>query len=177
MIDANEYGRALFLLAEEEGVTDAVLEDARILEASIRSNPDYIKLLDTPAVSKEEKLGLLGEALSSLHPHLVSLVMILTERKEAHSINGVISAFCDMYDKSRGIERVEAVSAIPLTDSQSLALKTKLEGMTGKQIIINNIVDPTILGGIKLRYLGIQLDGSVKTRLDGFAKSLRDTVI
>ena len=177
MIDANEYGRAIFLLAEEDGVTDKILEDVRCLKEAIDANPDYIKLLDTPAVSKDEKLGLLGEALSTLHPHLVSLVMILTEKGEAHSLGGVISAFLGEYDRSRGIERVEAISAVAMTESQLSALKHKLESMTGKQILINNTVDSSILGGIKLRYMGIQLDGSVKTRLDGFARSLRDTVI
>lgn len=177
MIDAYEYGRALFLLAEEEGVTEKILEDVRVLNEAVCSSPDYIKLLDTPAISKDEKLGLLGTALSSLHPHLVSLVMILTEKGEAHSMTEVFSAFLEEYDTSRGIERVEAVSAVALTEGQTEALKRKLELMTGKQIIVNNTVDPTILGGIKLRYMGIQLDGSVKTRLDGFAQSLRDTVI
>ena len=46
--------------------------------------------------------------------------------------------------------------------------------MTGKKIILKNTVKPEILGGVMLRYSGIQLDGSVKARLDGFAKSLKN---
>jgi F-type H+-transporting ATPase subunit delta len=56
-------------------------------------------------------------------------------------------------------------------------MKEKLAKMTGKTIIIKNTVDKSILGGVKLRYSGIQLDGSVKTRLDTFEKSLKNTVI
>ena len=54
---------------------------------------------------------------------------------------------------------------------------TELSAMTGKKIIIKNTVCPEILGGVKLRYSGTQLDGSVKTRLDSFEKSLKNTVI
>ena len=56
-------------------------------------------------------------------------------------------------------------------------MKTKLEKMTGKTIIIKNTVSPEILGGVKLRYSGIQLDGSVRTRLDAFEESLKNIVI
>ena len=44
-------------------------------------------------------------------------------------------------------------------------------------IIIENKVDPSILGGMKLRYMGIQRDGSVKASLESFAAALGETVI
>ena len=46
--------------------------------------------------------------------------------------------------------------------------------MTGKKIILTNTVKPEILGGVMLRYSGIQLDGSVKSRLDAFSRSLKN---
>ena len=55
--------------------------------------------------------------------------------------------------------------------------RAKLSAMTGKKIILKNTISPEILGGVKLRYSGIQLDGSVKTRLDKFEASLKNTVI
>ena len=81
------------------------------------------------------------------------------------------------YDISRGIERVEAISIIPLTAEQINKLTLKLEDLTGKKIIVNNTIDPSILGGMKLRYLGQQIDGSIKTKLDKIDKSLKDLVI
>ena len=89
----------------------------------------------------------------------------------------IVEAFSDTYDRSRGIERVEAISAVPLTDAQTERLVKKLEKLTGKQIIVKNTHDPALLGGMKLRYLGIQLDGSVKTKLDSFEKRLSELVI
>ena len=79
--------------------------------------------------------------------------------------------------EARGIIRAEAISAIPLTEEQRKKLAEKLARITGKQIVIENKVDPSLLGGIKLRYMGIQRDGSVKARLDGFARTLGEAVI
>lgn len=177
MINAIEYGRALFLLTEEVGSTERVREDVYVLRAAVKENPDVIKLLDTPAVSKEERLAVIDRILSGLDTHLVSLVKMLAEKREAHSLIKVLDAYLAVYDEARGIERVEAVTAKPLTEEQTARLKERLEKKTGKTIIITNTVDESILGGVKLRYMGIQLDGSLKTRLDAFERALTGTVI
>ena len=177
MINAMEYGRALFMLTEEVGNTENVREDVLVLKGVLRENPDLVKLLNTPAVSKAERLSVIDAALSSLDENLTNLVKILTEKREAHSISEVLDAYLAVYDEARGIERVEVITAVPLTEEQTERLRTNLEKKTGKTVVINNTVDTSILGGIKLRYMGIQLDGSLKTRLDTFEKMLTDSVI
>ena len=54
MIDAKEYGKALFLLTEEDGTTAAVAGELEALREILRENPRYEKLLDTPALGKDE---------------------------------------------------------------------------------------------------------------------------
>ena len=56
-------------------------------------------------------------------------------------------------------------------------MTAKLTKTLSKTVVLNNIVDASILGGVKLRYGGVQLDGSVKTRLDKFEDALQRTVI
>ena len=73
--------------------------------------------------------------------------------------------------------RVDAITAVPLTAAQSDKLAAKLSRTLSKTVIVKNTVDPSILGGMKLRYSGVQLDGSVKTRLDKFEDALKSTVI
>ena len=177
MIDAKEYGRALFMLAEESGKTEKILSDVNTAREAFSQSPEYEKLLDTPALPKEEKLALIDKAFESLDEFTVNLIKILCERHSVHLFSKTADAFCAEYDASRGIERVEAITAISMTKAQISAMKAKLKAMTGKTIIIRNTVDSSILGGVKLRYMGIQLDGSVKTRLDGFEKALSNIVI
>ncbi|MBQ8719453.1 MAG: ATP synthase F1 subunit delta [Clostridia bacterium] len=177
MINAAEYGKALFLLSEERGTTESVLADARIARAVLLENPKYSKLADTPALSKDEKTALIAEAFASLDPDLVSLLKILCEKHSVCEFCKVADAYFALYDESRGIERVEAITAVPMTAAQIDAMKAKLERLTGKQIIITNKTDRAILGGVKLRYAGIQLDGSLKKRLDTLESSLKSIII
>lgn len=173
----NEYGRALFLLAKEEGAIEKIKCDTQTAADVLKNNPRYITLLDTPALSKEERLALADEAFGALHPTLKNLIKILTEKRLVYSFGDVCSTYLDMYNEEMGIEEVEAITAIPMSDAQKENMRAKLEAHTGKKIIITNTVDPTILGGVKIRYSGRQVDGSVKARLDAFADSIKNIVI
>ena len=170
----NEYGNALFLLAKEEGALDIVKSDLDAAYLALKNNPDYVKLLDTPALSKAEKLTLIDKAFSSLHYSVINLIKILSEKHKAYSFINAAETYSALYDEHNGIERVEAVTAIALTNAQTEKIAEKLHSMTGKKIIVKNTVKPEILGGVMLRYSGIQLDGSVKSRLDAFSESLKN---
>lgn len=177
MTAGKEYGRALFMLAEECNTTDKVLADITAADEIFNNNPKYVKLLDTPAITKAEKLSLVDAAFSSFDESVRNLIKILCERHSVFAFGEVKKSFSKLYDTSHGIEHVEAVTAVAMTPSQLLRMSEKLAAMTGKKIIVKNTVSPEILGGVKLRYSGKQLDGSVKTRLENFEKSLKNTVI
>lgn len=177
MTGAGEYGRALFLLCEEEKSTERVLDELDALSKLLKQNPTYTKLLDTPAVVKEERLSLIEEAFSSFDENLKNLIKILAEARYTHLLPEVRAAFDDAYFEARGILRAEAITAVALTAEQCARLTSKLESKTGKKVILKNKIDSSTLGGVILRYGGVQLDGSVKTRLDKFEEALTETVI
>ena len=177
MIDAKEYGKALFLLSEEEGTTAAIAEELDIVREILRENPRYEKLLDTPALAKDEKLLLIDRAFSSLSESLVNLMKILCEKHSVYQLPKIAGEYAALYDEARGIERVEALTVIAMTRSQIDTLAAKLSSMTGKTVVIRNTVDPSILGGVVLRFAGKQLDGSFKARLSALEKSLKEIVL
>ena len=177
MTGAYEYARALFMISEEEHSSDKMRADVEIARDAFLANPDYASLLDTPALQKGEKLRLIDEAFSSLNPSLVNLIKILSEMRLSYIFPKLADEYFALYDESRGILRAEAVTATALTERERDALTKKLSATTGKTVILTNTVDPSILGGVKLRYSGIQLDGSVKSRLDKFESALKSTVV
>ena len=177
MIDAREYGKALFLLSEEEGTTELALGDIRLVKEAMSKHPTYETLLDTPALPVETKLGLIDEAFAGINANVKNLLKILCEKHATHDMPKVANVFEALYDEARGNLRVEAITAIPMTKKQLAAMQNKLELQTGKHIFIENIVDASILGGVTLRYGGVQIDGSVKARLESLEKSLKGLVV
>ena len=177
MSDVKDYGRALFELAKEDGTVERVYDDVKAVIAITSDNPEYCLILNSPTLSKEEKRGMISEAFGSLDENLCNLLKLLSDKRMAHTYPLALSGFTDEYDVYMGILRVDAVTVSPLTEEQSARLCQKLMAKTGKKIVINNIIDASILGGIKLRYDGIQLDGSIKTRLDKLAEGLDNIVM
>lgn len=177
MTTGNEYGKALFMLAEESMQTESALNEIRAVSKIFADNPDYIKLLDTPAVTVTEKIRLVDEAFYCFSDNIKNLIKILCERRLVFTVFEIEKTFLSLYDSLMGIERAEAVSAIAMSEEQIKRLEDKLSGITGKKIILKNTVDKSILGGVKIRYLGKQLDGSIKARLRAFEESLRAKVL
>ena len=177
MNNVQEYGRALFELAAESGTTKKIYGDVMALREIILKNPEYAKLLDTPAITREERTALIDEAFCGVDEYLCNLIKIMADGHVAYLFPKAADAFSALYDEAEGIERVEAISAVALTEAQRAALTARLAEITGKKIVLTTVVDRSILGGMKLRFASKQLDGSVKTRLDTLAKSLSGTVV
>ena len=121
--------------------------------------------------------ALAERAFGTLDRNLTNLVMILAEKHLSYLLPKIYDEYSSLYDESRGIERVEVISAVPLSESQSKSLVSRLEKLCEKTVKLHCTVDPSVLGGMKVRYSGIQLDGTVKARLDSFRESLKNIVI
>lgn len=178
MTGAKEYAEALFLLAKEDGTLSEVCEDLYAATAAISDNPDYLKLLSTPALSKEERVGLIDESAEGLSLSVKNLLKLLAEGRRISLLGKIYEEYSAMLDEERGIVRAEAVTAIPLTREQSDLIARKLcATLSASEVVLKNTVDPSILGGITLRYRGIQKDASVKERLRSFEAALKSIII
>lgn len=177
MSGAKDYAEALFSLSEELSITDKVLSDVDVCRSVLEKNPEYAKLTDTPALTVTEKLSLIDSAFFAVDETVKNLIKILCEKHSVHIFPKIAKEYREIYDETRGICRAEVISATALSDKHMSSLKRKLEQMTGKTIVIRNTVDKSILGGIKLRYMGKQLDGSLRARLDAIESGLKSTVL
>ena len=171
------YAEALFSLSQEAEKCDNVYEDTRIVKAVLLENREYLSILDTPHLAAKERVAMIDQSFGMLDEHLVNLIKILAEARRAHLLIKVICEFESLYDEYKGIFNAYATSAVAMSDVQIEELRQKLRSLTGKEPRIINTVDPSVLGGIKLRFEGKQVDGTVKGRLEDFEKKLRDLVI
>ena len=167
-----EYGDALYSLAAEENCLDQVLEGLSLAVRAFQQEPGYLTLVQNPALPKEERLGLLDKAFEGVHVYVLRLLKLLCERSSLSLAPGALEQYKTLLYQERGILPVEAISAVPLTEEQQQALRDKLAAMTGKTILLENKLDPSILGGVKLRYEGKELDGTAAGRLSALRRAL-----
>ena len=175
---ADVYAQGLYSLAAEEGLTDRLLEELTVLEESFAQTPEFIRLLAMPNLSKQERCGILDESFrDKVHIYVLNFLKILTEKSYIRHFDACVRSYEAQYNAQHNILPVQAVSAVAMTAQQQEKLTHKLEAMTGKTVRLQNRVDPQVLGGVRLDYSGVRIDGTVRNRLDQLSKLLENTVI
>ena len=72
---AKAYGGALYELAREEQLEELLLGQLDTVDAVFRENPEYLRLMDSRALPKAERLALLDTAFAGkVHPYLVNFM-------------------------------------------------------------------------------------------------------
>lgn len=161
------YGGALYELAAEEGLSEKILEELETLSAVFAENPQFMQLLGTPSVAKQERVQILDDCFrGKIQPYFLNFLKILCEKGIIRSLKGCGEEFRKRYYEDHGILEVRAVSAVALKDAQKQALCAKLKEMTGKEIALNSTVDPHCIGGVRLELEGQEFDGTIRSRLD-----------
>lgn len=177
MIDAASYGKALFELAAENGNDTLVAEQLAVVRTALEETPAYITLLDTPAVSSEEKCAMLRQAFGKMDTMLLNFLCILGEKRAFSQFRACESAYRACYDEAHDLLRATAITALPMKKRQEKALTERLAEITGKTILLECRVEPSLIGGITLRYGGVQLDDSIRGRLETMRRSLGKTIV
>lgn len=179
MTDAGSvYGLALYDLAQREGLSEQILQELDVLRQSFCQEPDFIKLLSTPALTKQERCDILDKSFrGKVQPYLLNFLKILTEKGYIRHFSHCCDAYRDQYNRDHGILPVTAVTAVAMTADQQKRLTSKLEAITGKTVELHSRVDPSCLGGVRLDYDGKRVDDTVAHRLDAIRTLLKNTVL
>lgn len=175
---APQYAQALYELARDENLSEQLLSQLRVLSEAFDREPDFLRLLASPNVSKQERCALLDDSFrQKLHPYLVNFLKLLTREGIIRHFPDCCKHFERSYYEDNGILPVLAYTAQPLREDQSRRLTERIEEITGKRVILENRVDPACLGGIRLCYDGKQIDGTLQSRLENMGKLLKNTVL
>lgn len=174
----NVYGEALYSLACEESKSEALLAQLAVLDDCFTRESAFIRLLAAPNLSKVERCRILDESFGGkIEPYILNFLKILTEKGYMRHFHACCEAYRALYNQDNGILPVTAVTATPLSEAQSVALVEKLGRITGKTIALENKIDPTVLGGVRLDYDGKRVDDTVSHRLDAVRSMLQNTVL
>lgn len=172
------YGEALYSLCLEEYLTRDVLQQISVLRQSFRETPDFIRLLSSPNLSKEERCKIVDDSFrGKVHPYVLNFLKILTEKGYMRHFDDCCEAYRALYNRDNGILPVTAVTAAPLTEVRTHRLCEKLAYVTGKTIELTNRVDPATIGGVCLDFDGRRLDDTVSHRLETVRQMLSNTVL
>ena len=168
------YGDALFEVATEDGKPDIFLEEVEAVLGILKTNEEYISLLNHPKISVEEKVSMIEAAFKGkVSDELVGFLVTVIEKGRFGEVENILEYFVERVWQTKKIGVACVTSAAELTEAQKNKIKEKLLATTDYvEFRISYDVDKSLIGGMVIRIGGRVVDSSVKTKLERMARDL-----
>lgn len=167
------YAIALFELAAERGETEAVGRDLDALHEMVVGNEELRVAIGSPHFTHEAKkhvlLGVLGD---DAHELVRRTVALLTDRGRASAIDHLAGAYHEIARHREHREVAKVTSAVPLADEVRAQLTDHLQKLTGNTVTLEESVDPSLLGGVRIVMGSRMIDGSLRRRLESIGERM-----
>jgi F-type H+-transporting ATPase subunit delta len=160
------YAETLFEAARSEDVVDVVgmqLEDAL---RTLRGHAELRDVLVGETAPADTRAGVAREVYASMHPVLVSTLAIMAERGDLTLLSSVVESYGLVAEERRNTVAVEVTTVVEITDALRESIKAKLSADFGKDVVLREKVDTSIIGGVVISAGGRRLDASMASQLE-----------
>lgn len=172
---ALRYAKATLNLAKEKGLAKEINNDMLLVSKTISDNHDLLNMLKSPIIKSAVKKNILKDIFGSkINVITHGVINLLIENKRLELLPLVASEYTIIFDFLKGVEIAHVTSAVPLNKDLENRILKKVREISGKDITLKNIVDPSIVGGFILRVGDKQFDSSVSGQLGKLLSNFED---
>ncbi|NTU52536.1 MAG: F0F1 ATP synthase subunit delta [Chlorobiaceae bacterium] len=165
-ITGRRYALALLDVAVEAGFLETVIEDLKKIEEVLSGSHELVVALKSPLINVDVKSRILEEIFGRIvSEKTIIFIKLLTKKKRANLLAGVITEFNTLLDERNGIINADVKSAVRLSDDQAKELVNGLSARTGKKIRARMSLDEKLIGGVTVKIGDTILDGSIQHQL------------
>lgn len=158
--------------ANIDGALDRVEDELFAVSRIIVENFELRKAL-VGSGAQAAKAALMREVLAkSATPSTIKLSVALVTGLRGRSIEAAFADFLFGLANRRNRLIADVRVATALSADQKVRLAAAIEKQVGQPIRVNIQIDPTILGGVSVRFADELVDGSVSNRLAGAGRAL-----
>ncbi|MDM1043568.1 ATP synthase F1 subunit delta [Myroides sp. 1354] len=170
---AARYAKAMLEVSLEKGNVDAINGDMILISQSIAQSKELNTFLVNPIVKDQLKLNALLEVFATTQEGTKELFNVLKANSRFGILEAIALEFQKQYDLYKGIEKVTVTTAMPIDASIEAKVLEKVKALApGKEAVITNIVDESILGGFILKIGDIQYNASLANQLQVLKREL-----
>jgi F-type H+-transporting ATPase subunit delta len=160
----------VFELAEREGAVEKW--SGRLAGVSaLFSDPEVVDVLSNPTIPRERREAVIVDA-HVLDQEGTNLARLLVESGRIGDAAAIEEEFRRRVDEAAGRVRATVTTAIALDEDDRDRVARELSKRLDKEVRIDVVVDPRILGGMKLQYGDRLVDATVATRLEQLRRRL-----
>lgn len=170
---ARRYALAAASLAREQNAVERVGAELESMDRAIGSSGLVHDFFLAPIVDRREKERVLAGAFEkSVHPISLHLLLLLVRKRREAMLGPIVEEYAALEREARGVETLTLQSARPLERSEFARLISRLEAHYGKKFDVTEVVDPGLIGGLRVTIGDRRIDATVSGRLATLAREL-----
>lgn len=173
---ARRYAIAVASLAREQSSVERVSADLKSI-ADVLTAPGIVRdFFESPVVDRPSKERVLGEIFDGkVHPIALHTLLLLVRKRREPLLGAIVTEYAALERAARDAELLTLQSARPLEAAERTRLIARLEALYGKKFEVNEVVDPRLIGGLRVTMGDRRIDSTIAGRLDALARELMQT--
>lgn len=175
---SERYAKALYQLASESNSESKILEDVQIVYKAFSSSRELVSVFLNPVVHSDKKVKI-SESLfkNKISDLSLSFIRLIIQKKRALALMDICKSYEIVYKKNKNIKDVHVTSSYPLESQEKELLERTLNSKISGTPEFHYFVDENLIGGIIVKYDGMQLDMSIRGMLNKLKKNFEKSSI
>ncbi|MCA9514188.1 MAG: ATP synthase F1 subunit delta [Myxococcales bacterium] len=171
---ARRYAKALVELCAEAKNHAVIGKQLESFAETWDSSDEFQNVMKSPVVSLEDKREILNKlfARNLFAPTTRNFLFVLLDAGRIGHVDEISRAFAELMDNVSMRVRATVTSAVPMERSDLVRIQAALQRLTGKTVVLDAKVDPSLIGGVVTEIDNVVLDGSLKTQLQTLSERL-----
>ena len=164
---AKKYAKALLEIGLQDGNYETLGQDLNKMAELLRESKDLRIALRSPVFPKPNRAAIgrrIAERLG-LAATTIKFIELLIQRKRIDLFSEIAKAYADHCDQVAGRSRVTLVIPVEIPPNLVREIKSLLEWLTGKEVILSIERDPSLIGGFLTKIGNVVYDGSLKAQI------------
>jgi F-type H+-transporting ATPase subunit delta len=170
---ARRYATAVFSLARERSVVDRVGDDLAAIAAAMQANAAAWEFFVAPVIDRLAKeralLQIFEGRVDELSLH--SLLLLVRKRRES-LLGGLAAEYRKLQRAARGAATLTVTTARAIPPEELRAMVERLERLYARTFDVTQVVEPDLIGGVRILMGDRRVDGTVSGRLEALARTL-----
>ena len=173
-LNINQYARNLMELANQEGQVELLFSEIKRINDELNKNDELLRYIDSPDHTVNEKKAKLQEVFENDLDEsvLYAFFMTVDTVPQKHIESSLIHEFLKYYYQTRGTIFGTAYSANEIDKYYLYSLESVFSNKLGHVIKLENKVDKSLIGGVKVEINGEVWDGTYRAQMEELRQNL-----
>ena len=170
----NRYAIALLEIAIEQNKTEEFRKEVKILKNIFQNSPEFCEILCDVNINLAKKYSMIDKILASVNSDILSFVKVIIKNNRAHYLYKIFKETLYRFDDYLEIQEGKLILSKEMSEEEKEKIIKSIEKNEGVRLELEEVIDPSILGGFIVTLKDNVYDASLKTKLQNLKESLKN---